>query len=509
MDETLHPELVFGLVGPIGVDMGMVEGKLKAALVAVGYRPQMIRVTELMRQIDVRVSIADSIDPLKHYESRIDYANAVRSRCQNDAALAALAIHRIRHIRESVRQAANQIENPTQPFADRPLAKHAYIIRQFKRREEIDLLRKVYGRKFIQISANVSAEERVRSLARRVSTQNANLDPKACENYAKALVERDLEEIAVDHGQRVGDVFHLGDVFVDARSEATTESTVRRFIEAFFGKNAYSPTPDEYATYMAASAGLRSLDTSRQVGAAIFTADREIIALGCNEVPKAGGGTYWEGDPEKHRDFDEGHDANTTSKRRVLFDTLSRLKTGGFISSEETDIELFERVSKSDALADAMLLDITEFGRMAHAEMNALTDAARLGRSTRGATLYCTTFPCHNCAKHIVASGIRRVVYIEPYPKSKALDLHYDSISLNKVDGNKSIFEHFNGISPRRYRDIFEKQKRRNSDGTLKEWCDGEPAPRIEDRGPFHVFSEPQAILHGLGEVARELGATE
>ncbi|MDN3612645.1 hypothetical protein QWZ16_23945 [Vibrio ostreicida] len=26
-------------------------------------------------------------------------------------------------------------------------------------------------------------------------------------------------------------------------------------------------------------------------------------------------------------------------------------------------------------------------------------------------------FPCHNCAKHIVASGIKRVVYVEPYPK--------------------------------------------------------------------------------------------
>jgi deoxycytidylate deaminase len=188
---------------------------------------------------------------------------------------------------------------------------------------------------------------------------------------------------------------------------------------------------------------------------------------------------------------------------------LSRLKRGGFIGSDETDVELFDRVFTSDALADAMLLDITEFGRMTHAEMNALTDAARLGRPTRGATLYCTTFPCHNCAKHIVASGISRVVFIEPYPKSKAIELHYDSITVNKSDSGKVFFEHFYGISPRRYRDIFEKQKRRNSDGTLREWYEGEPAPRVEDRGPFHVFSEPQAILHGLGEVARELGATE
>lgn len=506
VDETMHPELVFGLVGPIGVDMGMVEAKLKSALTAVGYRPKMIRVTDLMRQIDVGIQLESSADPLKHYESRIDYANAVRERCENDAALAALAINKIRNIRVSVRLSDYQVDTETEPLADRPLAKYAYVIRQFKRREEVDLLRKVYGRKFVQVSAHMSSDDRMRSLARKLATQNPNLDQQGCEAVAKALVERDLDERAVDHGQRVGDVFHLGDVFVDAKTEASTERSVRRFIEAFFGKNALSPTADEYGTYIATSASLRSLDTSRQVGAAIFSRQREVVALGCNEVPKAGGGTYWEGEGSPHRDFDEGHDANTTNKRRVLFDTLTRLRKGGFIKEFESDVSLFEAVADSDALDDAMLLDITEFGRMTHAEMNALTDAARLGRPTKDTTLYCTTFPCHNCAKHLVAAGVERVVFIEPYPKSKAVELHYDSVTMNPADVGKVLFEHFTGISPRRYRDIFEKQKRRNSDGTLREWYEGEPAPRLDDRGPFHVFNEPEAILSGLGTVARELG---
>jgi deoxycytidylate deaminase len=336
------------------------------------------------------------------------------------------------------------------------------------------------------------------------------LDQEGCEDYAKILVERDLDERAVEHGQRVGDVFHLGDVFVDARNESSIEQSVRRFIEAFFGKNALSPTIDEYATYIATSAALRSLDTSRQVGAAIFSDSREVVALGCNEVPKAGGGTYWEGDrSEPHRDFDEGQDANATSKRRLLYDILSRLRKGGFIRGRDTETTLFEKVSKSPVVDDAMILDITEFGRMTHAEMNALTDAARLGRPTKDATLYCTTFPCHNCAKHIVAAGIRRVVFIEPYPKSKALELHYDSVTMVPAEENKVLFEHFHGISPRRYRDIFEKAKRRNDDGTLREWYEGQPAPRLEDRGPFHVFNEPQAILLGLGRLAEELGVVK
>lgn len=59
-----------------------------------------------------------------------------------------------------------------------------------------------------------------------------------------------------------------------------------------------------------------------------------------------------------------------------------------------------------------------------HAEMAALMSCARSGGSPVDGTLYCTTFRCHNCAKHIVAAGIRSVVYVEPYPKSKAKDLY-------------------------------------------------------------------------------------
>lgn len=496
--------MVFGLVGPIGVDMSAIDHTLASALSSVGYSTHSIRVTELMTQIDVDVEmITDSADPLKHYESRIDYANAVRARCQSDAALAALAIHAIR----STRVAANGVASGTiNDLADLPLEKHAYILRQFKRREEIELLRKVYGRKFVQVSVNVDADERAKSLALKMAVQNPNLDQRACEDFASKLIERDLDERAVEHGQRIGDVFHLGDVFVDARTDATTEATIRRFIEAFFGKNSLSPSPDEYGTYMAASAALRSLDTSRQVGAAIFTQHSEVIALGSNEVPKAGGGTYWGNDIHPHRDFDEGHDANTTNKQRLLFDLVRRLRLGNFISTEKTDVELFSEVAASPSVEEALVLDITEFGRMTHAEMNAITDAARLGRPTKGGILYCTTFPCHNCAKHIVAAGIDRVVYIEPYPKSRALDLHYDSITTNPDDGKRVLFEHFHGISPRRYRDIFEKQKRRNADGTLAEWYEGQPAPRVEDRSPFYVYNEASAILSGLNEVAVELG---
>lgn len=51
-----------------------------------------------------------------------------------------------------------------------------------------------------------------------------------------------------------------------------------------------------------------------------------------------------------------------------------------------------------------------------HAEQNAIIQAAKLGVSIDGATIYCTHQPCSICAKMIVNAGIARVVYMHPYP---------------------------------------------------------------------------------------------
>ena len=79
-------------------------------------------------------------------------------------------------------------------------------------------------------------------------------------------------------------------------------------------------------------------------------------------------------------------------------------------------------------VADSKIMDLIEFGRIIHAEMSAICDTSRNGLSLKAATMHCTIFPCHICAKHIIASGVSRVVYLEPYPKSYAFELHDDSI---------------------------------------------------------------------------------
>ena len=58
-----------------------------------------------------------------------------------------------------------------------------------------------------------------------------------------------------------------------------------------------------------------------------------------------------------------------------------------------------------------------------HAEQNAIIQAAKLGSSIEGATLYCTHQPCVICAKMIVNSGITRVVYKHGYPDEFAVQM--------------------------------------------------------------------------------------
>ena len=58
-----------------------------------------------------------------------------------------------------------------------------------------------------------------------------------------------------------------------------------------------------------------------------------------------------------------------------------------------------------------------------HAEANAITKVAKSNNSSEGSTLYVTTSPCLECAKIIIQSGIKRVVYSEDYRLNEGIDL--------------------------------------------------------------------------------------
>ena len=335
-------ELVFGLVAPVGVDLTMVSEALDVNLGEMRYSTHVLRITKLM--YDVAVEVRQEVGELmlkdeshvRSYQERIAYANAIRNKFGN-AALSAVAISAIRSFR-ALEWRRRETAGILRPGADlhpeeEPIPFQAYIIRQLKRPEEVARLREVYGPQFVLISAYAPQRWRVSRIEQLEKDSRGGLisDIEA-HNRARALVLQDAKESQDSHGQNVRDAFPMGDVFIDATSRVNCEAELRRFIHLLFGNNQISPTHDEYGAYLAKSASLRSSDLSRQVGAAIFRASGEVITLGCNEVPKAGGGTYWAGDDPDQRDFVKGSDPNEVRKLHVLVDLIDRLRKGGYLS---------------------------------------------------------------------------------------------------------------------------------------------------------------------------------
>lgn len=139
---------------------------------------------------------------------------------------------------------------------------------------------------------------------------------------------------------------------------------------------------------------------------------------------------------------------------------------------------------------------IIEYGRIVHAEMAAITDAARRGISVKGEILYCTTFPCHMCARHILALGIHKVIYIEPYPKSLTKELYKKSVQIDdgtQADIDAVKFEPFVGIAPRIYFKFFKMPKRKDVKGRGRriEWDSDKAIPRLyTPNEKIYLFSE-------------------
>ncbi len=344
--------------------------------------------------------------------------------------------------------------------------KNAHIIATLKRPEEVDLLRRVYGSGFYLIGIAASDDTRNEFFRER------GLEPQE----QLSLVEIDAAE-KDDSGQHTRDTFCLSDVFV---SLGPHSAQIERFLDIIFGNPFETPTQNERSMYLAYASSLSSGDLARQVGAALIDEKGDCLGLGWNEVPKAGGGLYGPEDGE-HRDKDKGADSNDTEKFNMAEKIIRKL----IPDIQEDKITIKEM---KELLKDTGFFDITEFGRAVHAEMAAILSCARTGRSPVNGILFVTTFPCHNCTRHIIASGIKKVYYIEPYAKSKALQLHDDACSENQTElsERKVPFLPFIGIGPRRFLDLFSLKLssgypiERKTEGKKIPWSRKTAAPRLQ-----------------------------
>lgn len=488
------PEIVIGLVSPVGTDMQPVINALKNSFDAMKYDVHWIKISETF--LDIADGIDDTsiteIEPQDRTEKYIEFGNSLRERFGNEF-LSKIAIKQI------------VLKRNKKSSKDNLFEKNVYIVDQLKTAKEIELLKLVYGEAFFQMSVYSARDVRVDHIARKMAKAVNKRDSNPFRSPAESLVSRDDNE-KFDHGQKVGKIFQLADVVinVDADMEQPISGQVDRFVRLLFGSNSISPNRMEYGMYLAHSAALRSLDLSRQVGAAIFRCTGEIATLGANEVPKAGGGTYWIDEKYDAREFTRNIDSNDERKKELLNEVV-KLLGKNFESLTESELK---------ALDDSQFMDALEYGRIVHAEMSAITDAARLGISLKGAKLYCTTFPCHMCSKHIVSSGIDSVVFLEPYPKSLTSDLHSDSVAIvgasrAQYDSFPSVdFIPFYGVTPTRYKDLFQRTKRKDKKGFM-EYKSGRPlaifAPVMRVYADVEVELAKAALMKYAPKLIKEL----
>jgi cytidine deaminase len=462
LGQPVDSELVIGIVSSVGTESNRVLTSLKDRLTGFGYDPVEIKVSSLISSTEQQIG-SDEFQRIRYFMTMGD---ELRRKSKNNGILALGASKKISEVRPAEES-----------------RKTAYIVNSLKHPEEVHVLRKIYQQGFYLLGIHADAKRRLAHL----------IDDKSIEpSKAMELTSIDEDE-RIKHGQKTRDTFHLADLFLSLGSnDDQIKHSIQRFLELIFGNPHLHPTFDEYAMFMAFSSSARSGDLSRQVGA-IIAKDSQIIASGANECPAAKGGQYWAEadssgkviDVQGGKDYTNGVDSNKAEQLEIISDIVGSCDAATLIPRDA--LPAIEAILRSSRITD-----LTEFGRVVHAEMDALLSCARAGIKCNQGVMYCTTFPCHNCAKHIVAAGLSKVVYVEPYPKSKALDLHPDSIVLQtdldqQPSSGRVILRPFTGVGARRFLDFFSmslgvggRLKRKDGDdGSKVEWTKAESRLRV------------------------------
>ena len=457
-------ELFIGLVGATGSDLQGVDSCIKEALQLFGYKVKNLKFSKFLNnKVDIKIPSHIKSKEAKEIYSQMERGNAMR-KDDKTSILANCAVKEIninRPKEKTIPEGDN--DRNTVDLDYRRNKETAYIFNSLKHHEESRFLKKIYGASYYQIGVYSDKNKRISCLEKTKDIP---------EREALSLIEKDMFE-KNEYGQKTRKVFELSDFFIkhDYMAKNKTKKHINRIFDLIFGHPYLTPTIDEHMMYMAYAYSTRSADLSRQVGAVIANKSGDILSLGSNDVPQPGGGPYWPEYNKDYRDYNLGEDSNQVRRDKMLKKARKTIRENllknleenleNLLENPEKHIKLDEKQAEEikkifsdttpedafkEDFKDSGLLDVTEYGRVTHAEMSAILSCARNGVGLKGHTLYCTTYPCHNCAKHIIDSGIKKVLFVEPYPKSLAKKLHDDAIlsdswtSTEEVQTNKVVF---------------------------------------------------------------------
>jgi deoxycytidylate deaminase len=435
---THTSELVIALCGPIGTPLHLVADELQTCLRdRFGYDARTICLSQFIQQYGQNINDDSRFQRVKSLiregdRLREEYGGSVLAEC---------AVREISHARHERKKAAGTERHEP--------AKICHIVDSIKNQEELDIFRLVYRDMLHCIGVVSPLQYRVAEMDKQGMTHGQIYE----------LIDQDSGE-EFDHGQTVRNTFPQADFFLRVDNSITTaiRAKIERYLNIVLEAAIETPTPNETAMYLAASAATNSACLSRQVGAAITDKTGDILALGWNDVPKANGGLYTTahtgtGSDMRCKNIGAAECQNDKMKTQLASDLTKSLAKAGYLRGDsEKEVE--------SIILHSRVGDLIEFSRAIHAEMHAIiTGAQKSGDRMIGGRLFCTTYPCHSCARHIIMSGIREVYYIEPYRKSLATKLHGDAISEDENAADKVRILPFDGVSPNRYLQLFSMGK--------------------------------------------------
>lgn len=515
----LLPELVIAFARPQGTDDKAARKALRELLGHHGFTYIEVEISDLISSVATQLSTVSGAPMIKTptgYSRSLhlmQWGDDLRSTIDPGVG-AMLAIQAIREMRPDAQDLARGEKR----------SGIAFVVRNLMHPQEVALLRSVYKQRFFLIGLHEAYEVRHANLADRFRRDGD--ESTDAEQNARHVLEIDagLRPSAgnfTDGSLNIDNTFHQADVFIEAE-ENRCHDVLERWTNQVFGYPFGSPNTTELGMAFAYLAARASVALGRSVGAALVAPSGSLLAAGWNEVAQAHGGLYRQGSETDYRDHKLGHDPSDSRRIDAVRHFLQALL---FAEWSEEDVRQLPEESQEwlkrlriaseplvevprsavralpgiRALATTRIFNLIEFGRAVHAEMAAITDAVRRGVPIAGAHMYVTTFPCHECARNIVASGITRVEFVEPYGKSLSKALYKDSIKFltspaHRDDERQVIFAPYVGISPKRFDELFSSVPRKYSlaqvardsdleEGGIVEWSENEPNLRPSVKG--------------------------
>ena len=208
--------------------------------------------------------------------------------------------------------------------------------------------------------------------------------------FANVLVKNKAERVATEIFGEMRNTTEEENKAVNEYIKSISEPTGVNFADFYDKKREDYISWDEYFMGVALLAAQRSKDPNTQVGACIVGEDRVILSTGYNGLPKG-----------------------------CSDDDFPWCRKG----------------------------EHTKYEYVAHAELNAILN--NKGKSLRGATLYVSLFPCNECAKAIIQSGIKEIVYLSdkydgtPSDIASKMMLNAAGVKYRKFESDKKLTVNF------------------------------------------------------------------